>query len=325
LNNPLKYNDPSGEFIFAVLAAIAYGELIGAATAAAVYTISAIATNSWSWNGLGTSILYGAIGGAISGGLSIAATLASTSTSSFLQSTTMNMFSEIASQVGTSAVMGDKISVGSVIGSMAGGFVGAKIGNWSGTKGGWFKNAMGKIGFNTLKGGVRGAVTGGVGTAINGGNIGKSMLLGAKNGATGSLIQSSFMIGIFGATYKPSGNQLKYANKMAESFGLSTGDVAWREAGLCQVLQPFWTDGYEREVTSRRNVATFSSTDPSTMAHEYGHIIQVNQQGWAAFQGRGIFEQLIYGANAYSFGLHPNSNEVGARIMARDLGGAPYY
>ncbi|QTE23346.1 hypothetical protein [Polaribacter cellanae] len=68
MNNPLKFTDKSGEFIFAVLGAVLYGAIVGAAVSAVVYTASALITGNWSWSAFGTSLLYGAIGGAISGG-----------------------------------------------------------------------------------------------------------------------------------------------------------------------------------------------------------------------------------------------------------------
>ncbi len=63
-NNPLKYSDPSGEFFFA---AIIIGAIIGAAVGAGSYVVNAIKTGHWSWKGLGSSILKGAIAGGIGG------------------------------------------------------------------------------------------------------------------------------------------------------------------------------------------------------------------------------------------------------------------
>jgi len=62
-NNPLKYSDPSGEFFFA---ALIVGAIIGAFVGAGSYVVNAIKTGHWSWKGLGSSILKGAIGGGIS-------------------------------------------------------------------------------------------------------------------------------------------------------------------------------------------------------------------------------------------------------------------
>ncbi|MBJ7880435.1 RHS repeat-associated core domain-containing protein [Gelidibacter salicanalis] len=319
LNNPLLYTDASGELFFIpILIGMAYGALVGAAISAAVYTISAAVTGNWNLSGFGTSILFGAIGGAISGGLSAAASIASTGVSSFLQSATGNMLSEVASQVGTSAIMGDNITLSTIAGSAVSGFAGAGIGNWKGVKGSWLKNGIGELGFNTFKGTVRGAVAGAVGAGLDGDNIKNAIVNGAKNGAIGAFSQSALMIGTFGATYKPGTEQLKYANKMADAFGLSTDKVAWRKGGAYQAIQSLIDN--EREVTWGNSVATFSNTDPDIFAHEFGHIIQARQQGWSTFQGRGIFEQIFIGQSVYD---RPGSNEYEARVFARDYGKAP--
>lgn len=74
---------------------------------------------------------------------------------------------------------------------------------------------------------------------------------------------------------------------------------------------------YRREVTWGNNVATFPITSAGTFGHEFGHIFQVQQQGWAQFQGKGLIEQTQY--SFYLLGLSkinpyntPNTNESGA-------------
>ena len=50
---------------------------------------------------------------------------------------------------------------------------------------------------------------------------------------------------------------------------------------------------YKREVTWGNSVATFNNTNSDTFGHEYGHIIQVREQGWARFQARGNYESKL--------------------------------
>ncbi|MDC8101886.1 RHS repeat-associated core domain-containing protein [Chryseobacterium rhizosphaerae] len=76
MNNPLMYNDPNGEFIFAIFAAlpifwgtVATGALIGAAIGAASYMLNAAFSGNWSWGGFLKSISFGAIGGAVTAGI----------------------------------------------------------------------------------------------------------------------------------------------------------------------------------------------------------------------------------------------------------------
>jgi len=311
-NNPIMFVDPNGEEL---ISAILIGAVIGAATAAVTYSLPALATGNWNIEAFGSSILTGAISGAISAGLSSgaaglsASAIANGGSGAFWQSTSFNILSETASQVGTSLAVGNRISVGTVGGAIAGGIVGGNLPKWKGVEGGYLKNAMGEIGFNTSRGGIRGAFSGGVGAAIDGSNIGKGIKNGMINGAIGGASQTIGLIATFGATYNPSDDQLKYANNMASAFGLSTSDVAWRKGGLYQVLQPLWSQGYKREVTWGNTVATFRDTDSETFGHEYGHIIQNHMQGWGNFQGRGLFEQLFFRGNPYQT---PGANEYEA-------------
>ena len=74
LNNPLMFNDPSGEFWVAgffltYLAPIIWGVAVGTLISAGMYAIQALVMNSWSWNGFANALLMGAVTGGVSGGL----------------------------------------------------------------------------------------------------------------------------------------------------------------------------------------------------------------------------------------------------------------
>lgn len=70
-NNPLMYNDPSGEAWFIpFIIAVAKGAAIGAAVGAGIYIVQAAITGNFSFKDFGKSILMGAISGAVSGGIS---------------------------------------------------------------------------------------------------------------------------------------------------------------------------------------------------------------------------------------------------------------
>lgn len=78
---------------------------------------------------------------------------------------------------------------------------------------------------------------------------------------------------------------------------------------------------YKREVTWGNTVATFGDTDKNVFGHEFGHIIQFNTQGWATFQGRGIYEQIInfmFGVPVYDSMMY---NEGAAESMLQSVGG----
>lgn len=76
MNNPLMFNDPNGEFIFAIFAAlpvfwgtVATAAVIGATIGATMYSIQAAITGNFSVGGFAKSIFMGAVTGAVSGGL----------------------------------------------------------------------------------------------------------------------------------------------------------------------------------------------------------------------------------------------------------------
>lgn len=75
MNNPLMYNDPTGEiwaagFFLSYVVPVIYGAIVGAVISAGIYTIKSLITNNWTWGGFGKSLLVGAVTGAISGGFS---------------------------------------------------------------------------------------------------------------------------------------------------------------------------------------------------------------------------------------------------------------
>ena len=231
----------------------------------------------------------------------------------------------------TGLIQDGKIDLKNIGASIIGSFVGNKIPGWKGIKGkgfgGWIKNSVGEVLHSSLKYGITGAISGGFNSLFRGENVWKGMKQGFENGVYNGAGQAVFMVGVFGATYKPTDEQLKYVKKMSEIYGVDYKNVKWRKGGLYQVLQPHFaklfssdpkksTDYYTREVVWGNNVATFSNTDANTFGHEFGHIIQVRQQGWSNFQARGIWEQVIYGQRAYG---KEGTNETEADNMKNSI------
>ena len=66
-NNPLKYNDPSGEIVWM---AVVVGAVIGAVAGGASYVAQAVQTGTWNWGKFGLSVLSGAVIGGVSGAIS---------------------------------------------------------------------------------------------------------------------------------------------------------------------------------------------------------------------------------------------------------------
>jgi hypothetical protein len=225
----------------------------------------------------------------------------------------------------TGFIQDGKIDFASIGASVIGAYVGQKLPGWKGVSGkgfgGWLKNSVGELLHSSLKNGITGAISGGFSALFRGDNVWQGIKGGFENGAYNGAGQAAFMIGAFGATYKPTDDQLKYVKKISKERGVSYEGVKWRKGGVYQVLQPLWSGGQKREVTWGSNVATFGDTDSDTFGHEFGHIVQTQTQGWANMQARGIWEQLFFGSSSYQT---RGFNEFGAEQMLHNVGGRTY-
>ena len=332
MNNPLMYNDPSGEFLqflVPILIKMAigaiYGAAIGAGVGALTYTIKGIATGNWNIGGFIKATLGGAAAGAMAGALNgLGASLFSPN-SFFLNSGTWDFMSNVI----TGVIQDGKINLAAIGAAAIGAYVGNKLPGWKGVGGkgfgSWAKNAAGELLHSSIKSGITGAISGGFNALFRGGNVWEGAKGGFENGAYNGAGQAAFMIGTFGATYKPTDDQLKYVKEMSTGNSVSYESVKWRSGGLYQLAQPYLArlfdpngrghsiSEYRREVTWGNNVATFGSsgdfTSSETFGHEFGHIYQVQKQGWANMQSRGIWEQIFMKGNPYTT---PGTNEYGA-------------
>ena len=204
---------------------------------------------------------------------------------SFFQSATFNMLADVGAQVGASAAMGDPVTFGTFAGSLAGGFVGSKLPGWKGINGNGFKNAIGEIAHNTIKGSIRGFASGATASLIDGNNVWEGGVRGAKNGAIGGAAYSTALIATFGATYQLNEYDKEYIDAIQEKYKFE-GEYTVRKGGLYQLMGA-------PEVTWGNTIVANKYTSPETFGHEYGHVYQFHTQGWGNFQGRGIYEQTI--------------------------------
>ena len=228
MNNPLMYNDPSGEFFGVVafflakmLVGAIYGAIIGAGVGALAYSIKGLVTGDWTWKGFGKAILGGAIAGAMSGALNgLGANLFSPN-SFMLNSGTWDFMSNMI----TGFIQDGKIDFASIGASVIGAYVGQKLPGWKGVSGkgfgGWLKNSVGELLHSSLKNGITGAISGGFSALFRGDNVWQGIKGGFENGAYNGAGQAAFMIGAFGATYKPTDDQLKYVKKISKERGVS--------------------------------------------------------------------------------------------------------
>jgi RHS repeat-associated protein len=277
LNNPLKYMDPNGEFIFSlflgpvgiVLDGMCWGAVIGAGTGAVAYSIGAGISGNWSWNNFGKSVGMGAAGGAIAGGFGALGGIGALG--SFGNTLGYNILGQTSSNLITSAVYGNDITWGSLAGSLVGGLVGSALPNFSAVEGGAFKNAIAEIGFNSLRGTTTGLFSGMTQAIIdkNPNAVWQNAIGGAISGASSSILN----IAAFGPVYKPHDNYYSHDK---------SGQSAYRKGGL------LLKDG--QGLTWGRNLGvTGEGRDlVEVEAHESTHLWQQNKMGWANFYGKTI-------------------------------------
>ena len=161
VNNPLKYNDPSGEVI-PLLAAIGIGAFIAAAT----YTLTALTTDiPFTVGGIVQATFIGAFSGAVTSGIGTAAT----SITQFGSRIAFQAFSHGFFQGMMSGVQGGNFWTGFAAGALssivssvwAGGKLAGGDGNWGGAGGEWGAKTFGTLAFGTVSGGAGAVLTGG--------------------------------------------------------------------------------------------------------------------------------------------------------------------
>lgn len=153
MNNPLMYNDPNGEFIFAIFAAlpifwgtVATAAVIGAAIGAIMYSVQAAITGNWSWGGFAKSVFMGAFTGAVSAGLGQVF-----SAGGFWASVGNGALAGAGSGGITSIINGQNFFAGLLKGAVIGGIIGGvtwKIGQMVNAKNDIQLNADGKISYD---------------------------------------------------------------------------------------------------------------------------------------------------------------------------------
>ena len=226
LNNPLMYNDPSGEFIFTALAFFLGSKLlaaavIGAAVGLAAYSVGVLVSNEkWNIGGALKATFFGALGGAASFGIGslfqVGAVIEAVGEVKFL----VQAMAHGVSQGALSAMQGGDFLTGAASGFL--GSLGASgFGLIAGEK--FAGSLVGNIGFGALAGGVgaeltggnfwQGAVTGGIVAGLNHAmHSGKSYKDGGDEDGPGPKVQ------------RPSYKRKAFSfSKTQRAYGLSEG------------------------------------------------------------------------------------------------------
>ncbi|MDR7131627.1 RHS repeat-associated protein [Algoriphagus sp. 4150] len=268
MNNPGMFADPDGECPICV--GILVGALIGAGSSAAIYTSTYYASGNGGsgqfWNGFGKAVGMGAVTGAIGGGIG-----AAFANSAFAQSVGFSVLNNTGSTIAGNLVMGNDISVGTVLGGIGGGFAGMGLPQFSGVKGGVLANIGAEIGYGAVRGAGTGAVTGGIAAGIDGKNIGKGIVQGAFSGAIGGATLAGLNIASMGPSLY-SGSNEKHA-PVFRSGGLLTLHLQKGE-GI--------TLGRNLIVKEIGNLVV----DAPLRIHEYTHFLQQRELGFGNFYAR---------------------------------------
>jgi hypothetical protein len=183
---------------------------------------------------------------------------------------------------GLAFAFGQKITWGTLAGSVAGGLLQGQLPQFSRVKGGSLVNGLAEVGPRAVSGAITGAEGGGVGALVDGENIEQGLINGARNGAIGGAVMAGLTIATMGTSYLP---DQEYGD-----FG-RYGPVYRRGTFLTRAL--FADDG----VTLGRNLITNETNgrDVGLRAHETYHFIQQKEMGFGKFYSRTLAEYIKYG------------------------------
>ena len=158
LNNPLKYTDPSGEFIVSLISNIVMGAIIGSVTSMAAYSISTLVTGqSWSWGGFFQAAGVGAVSGAIGG---VSSFIGSTLKVPFVGTWGFNLLSNTTNNMVTNGIFGNKPSWDNILPIIAGSAVGSAMPNLKHFGDNKLLAGVKDIAYNTTRGFASGMLSG---------------------------------------------------------------------------------------------------------------------------------------------------------------------
>jgi len=305
LNNPLMYNDPSGEFLplIAGLSAFWTAVVVGSAVGVAAYCItSAVMGQQLTPLGVLKSAFFGAISGAATFGIgSIFTSCAGSLTVAESLAQTVGGLGSVVIQAGTHAISQGVLSLmqgGNLLSSAASGFFGSLGASAFGAAaGGFAKSAVGTIAF--------GALAGGVGSELAGGNFWQGAVIGGTVAGLNHAMHSGDM--------EPDNGYDENGKKINDLGGDKTDYILRKN--------PFGGDSYQilDEVNVRHSSNGYSDSEgygyrvhkgnlPSPALYDPSFDIAVGEIGGGViFKGVGVLakgtfmtERIVYRAGGQS-------------------------
>jgi RHS repeat-associated protein len=295
-NNPMKYVDPSGhDFGLSLLIGVVIGAALGGATSAAT------------GGNIGMGVLTGAIGG-LFGGLGAWAGSSAWATSTLGAVGGPLAGAVIGGATGGAvgaAVSGGNIGMGALTGAIAGGIAFGvsqlQIAIWGGNA----PDSWGGVGFGFASSAAGGAIGGGVGSVLQGGNFGDGAAAGAIGGGIGFAIALMFMPGPKSNGRPLTKDEIELGKSVyGDSIDYSKVKVY---GGKWRFFQPFGREMTPQGdiYTGGEQIADYTKMKPGTykdyngtLIHELQHVRQF-QQGMNVV-ARGLYRN--YNWNGPNFG-----------------------
>lgn len=275
INNPLKYNDRSGE-LFGI-DDLLIGAAIGALISATTYSVSTLITGQrWSMNSFCQSVGIGALGGFLG---AASGAIGSALGSSIGNSLGYNILSQTANTVITNTVFGNNIKWNDIFGIVAGAAAGTALPKYTAIKAKPLVNTLAETGFNTVRGAATGAIKGCVDAIIK--NDSRYFYMDMVGGALSGFSRTIATNVVFGAPFE------------RQSFGIKNHQ---RTGGIASLLK------LGRGLTMGTSSWVVSKDDIDTSYHEDWHVVQqsIIGGGWADFYNTIGLEYLEYGfKNSY--------------------------
>lgn len=276
MNNPLKYNDQSGE-LFGI-DDLLIGAAIGALISATTYSVSTLVTGQrWNITNFLQSVGMGALGGALGAASGAIGTALGSSIGNSLG---YNILSQTANTVITNTVFGNRMKLNDIFGIVAGAAAGTALPKYKAIKAKPLVNTLAETGFNTIRGAATGVVKGGVDAIIK--DDFRYFYMDIAGGALSGFSKTIANNIVFGAPFV---RQLTYGIQNYQ-----------RSGGLASFLK------LGGGLTMGNNSWVISKGDIDASYHEDWHVVQQStiEGGWADFYSEIVYEYLKYGfKNSY--------------------------
>ena len=305
LDNPLSLTDPSGYSWFskhwktllgivgigaaivvaatgnvgagAALGKIGTGALFGAVTSTLTYSVSALVTSKWSWSSFWKTTLMGSVSGAIGG-------LFSCGTGIFARSFEYGLLSTTTNSIVTNALFGGDFRLQDFAGIMTSATLLAGLPRFTARYSKPSVNGLAEAGYNSLRGALSGAVTGGM-RAASSHNI-KHLWQGMAGGAASGFARSALMDIVFGFPQN------------RDIFTQTPGrEILYRTGGVGTFFFPESGHG----LTLGYNLSVSDLNNTPSLEHEFGHYVQVNDPhfdyGVSSFYIQILYQYMRFGIN----------------------------